>query len=399
MVLLTLGFALGQGSIFVAQTWLVIQQQLEFLGLFGVHFTFAVLAYGVVDMGALTTVPKKVAADQFDGNISGAYWPVVVARLPVAVIVCVAFLAYGLGYGGVFSASYAIGIAPGLVIWSFNAGGLLDGLRRSGLSGLLGSLPYVASASVLPIALTLALDQAGLVLGLSFSIGLALAVILMILLLKVEGSGIRWERPHNSAVRAALLGGGAVLANWLPGQLFYRLQIVLCGVFLGPLAMGAFVYGKQIINAAGQFIALLRRVEFPILVSRLSKVRSHLLRETISTLWVGLALALLGTVTLLGIALWARTLLPEHAPVASAIAVLSPLIVTGALYLTLTQGLLASGRFGAAARVSNAMVVIGLAATVASAPQLALAGFVFAEATMHLVGTGLILSILMRTQA
>jgi len=176
MLLLVAGFGLGQGALFIAQTWLVAHNQLELLGLFGGHFAFAVLGFYIVDMGTLTTMSRRVVSRAAEEHAWVDFWSVSLARLLVAIGLCLLGGAFVIGWGDDYSRAYMLGVAPGLLAWSFNAAGLMDGLRRSGLSGLAGSVPYVSSAGVLPLTIGMPAGEAGLLLGVAFSIGMMVSV-------------------------------------------------------------------------------------------------------------------------------------------------------------------------------------------------------------------------------
>lgn len=392
MAMLIGGFGVGQGAIFIMQTWLVAQQQLAFLGLFGLHITFAVLGFHIIDMGALTVLARRIASDDAAEVPWNIFWAITAARLFMALIVSSSALAYVHFFSSPFSAGYIVGVLPGLIVWSVNGAGLLDGLRKSGFSGLAGSLPYLASALVAPFCLALPAYQAALYLGLAFSVGLIAATMLIALILRLNGHVIEWVRPDLRAVRQAFGQGIAMLANWLPGQVFYRVQIVLCGIFLGPAGTGLFVYAKQIINALSQLVAFIRRIEFPNLVERLSHNKGSFFHQTFSALRVGLAAAALSTLGLLAVSVGAKQFLPDqfHA-IAKAVALFSPLVLFGAVYLTFSQGLLARGRYGLVARNANIMVIIGIIFSCSLPNIFGFNGFVIAEIVMSLFGSALMM--------
>lgn len=387
MALLVLGFGLGQGALFIAQTSLVAHGQLDMLGLFGGHFAFAVLGFYVVDMGTLTTMARRVVSRAPEEQIWSEFWSVSLARLLVALAICVLLGGYILLWGDDFSRAYALGVMPGLISWAFNASGILDGLRRSGLSGLVGSLPYVSSAAILPMTMALPPSQAALLLGLAFSVGMVASVVLIFVFLAGLGHRVEWVPPRADAVRCAFIDGGAMMAGWLPGQIFFRLQIVLSGMVLGPAGVGVFVYAKQIINAFAQLVIFIRRVEFPNLVSGLASSDAHPLGLTFHTMRLGLVLAALGASGVFVAALLAQLLLPpSYAPAANAVAWFAPVILSGAVFLTFPQGLIALGRFGLSARYANVTLFLGACLTLALVFQWKLPGLAVAEAIMHVFG-------------
>ena len=61
VVLLVGGYGLGQGAIFVVQTWLVARGAFELLSSFGTLFSFAMLSIFLIDAGSTTTLARRIA--------------------------------------------------------------------------------------------------------------------------------------------------------------------------------------------------------------------------------------------------------------------------------------------------------------------------------------------------
>lgn len=396
VVQLVAAFGVGQGSLFLAQTWLVHTGQLAFLGRSGALTAFAMLGMLIIDLNALTTLARKVAAtagapDRRDA-IWRAYAPVTVVRLGAAFAVMAAAVIYAAFRHDGFTLGYVMAALPGFLVWSFNGAGLLDGLQRSGISGIALALPYLVSAIALPAAVHVPPMAAGMILGAALSIGFSAAVVLHMVALARLGFAFRACRPTLAAVRAAGQEGLAMTVQWLPGQAFYRFEILLCGWFLGGQMVGLFVYAKQITNAASQIAGFLRRVEFPALVRQLDQTPAHRIGTTFLRLRGGIAGAV---VTGAGVAAFALTvgplLGPRLAHAAGIVAIFAPVVFSAALSATLTLGLFALGRYGEAARIANLGLACGVALVVGLVPMFGLGGFVAAEVFMQLVVVGLAL--------
>lgn len=384
------GYAIGQGSIFIAQTWLVGTQQFHFLALFGTHFTFAILASGVVDFGSLTTLARHAIRRSNPCELSRLYWATCVVRLSISLLVIGIGIAIAVISGEPFSLPFVLGGAPGLVLWAFNAGGVLDGRRQSGISGMASSLPYICSSLVLPSVATVSEVEAGWILGGAFSMGLGGSSLLTAWVAHRSG-GLAMTRfrlnPHS--VRAALSNGMAVLANWVPGQAFYRLQVVICAVALGPVTTALFLYGKQIVNALSQLVVFMRRVEFPNLVAEAVQAHQPLLRVTLRTLRVSLSSAFVVALAAASLHLWPSSG-SDYDQAKSMVALLSPLVLSSSVYSTFAHGILAVGAYTSVAKVAWMAIIMGVALSLALIPW-GIAGLVAAEVIAHVVGTALLL--------
>jgi hypothetical protein len=394
VVQLVAAFAVGQGSLFLAQTWLVHTGQLALLGRFGALSAFAMLGMLVVDLNALTTLARRVAATA--GNVDRriavwrAYAPVTVVRLGAAGVVVALAAVYAFFERDGFALGYVAAVIPGFLAWSFNGAGLLDGLQRSGISGIALALPYLASALTLPIASHLPPMVAGLALGGALSAGFAAAVVVHLVALARLGFPFRAVRPDGAGIRAAAREGLAMTVQWLPGQAFYRFEILLCGWFLGGAMVGLFVYAKQITNAAAQVASFLRRVEFPALVHQLQQSGAGQVGVTFLRLKGGIIGALVTGAAVAVVALGAGPLLGDRlARAAGVVAIFTPVVFSTALTQTLTLGLFALGRYSEAARIANLSLLCGLVLVPVLVSQLAMTGFVAAEVLMQLVGVGM----------
>ena len=265
------GFGLGQGSIFLVQTWLVAKGETEMLALFGTHFSFAILGIVAVEAGSLTILSAQIARQIHSGgeraDVWRSYWETTVFRVTVAVLLIAAGIAT-LAFWPLpaFSQSYLVWSLPALLLWAFNAAGFLDGLQKSGISGLTGSIAYVASAVALFLARELPPSEAGAWTGAAFSIGYALTIIAQFAALAGTGWRPHWATPSGAGIRQAFVEESSMLAGLLPGQLYFRAQLAIAAFALGHNATAVLVYAKQIVGAASQIAGFARRVEFPRLV-------------------------------------------------------------------------------------------------------------------------------------
>lgn len=265
------GFGIGQGSIFLAQTWLVATGRTELLALFGTHFSFAMLGIIAVEAGSLTIlsaqIAKLIVAEGTRSDLWRVYWETTVYRLSMAATLIAGLLLFDAVVAlSPFSSNYLLGMLPALAIWAFNGAGFLDGLQKSGISGITGSIAYVASAVALVLALDASPAVAGLLTGAALSVGYGLTVLVQFLALGALGWRPRFQRPTAHGIRKAFIEETSMLLGLLPGQLYFRAQLAISALFLGATPTAMLVYAKQIVGAASQISGFARRIEFPRMV-------------------------------------------------------------------------------------------------------------------------------------
>lgn len=265
------GFGIGQGSIFLAQTYLVATGRTELLALFGTHFSFAMLGIIAVEAGSLTILSAQIArllvAQGNRHELWRVYWETTVYRLSIAVVLVAGLVIFARFVAlPDFSSNYLLGMLPALLIWAFNGAGFLDGLQKSGISGITGSIAYIASAAALVLALDASPATAGLLTGAALSFGYGLTVLVQFVALGLLGWRLRFQRPTAGGIRKAFVEETSMLMGLLPGQLYFRAQLTLSSLFLGATPTAMLVYAKQIIGAASQISGFARRIEFPRMV-------------------------------------------------------------------------------------------------------------------------------------
>lgn len=269
------GFGVGQGSIFLAQTWLVASGKMELLALFGTHFSFAMLGIIAVEAGSLTVLSAQIArilhTDGDRRDVWRVYGETTVFRLTSALILIGGLLIFSMVAPiGDFSRNYIYFALPAFLFWAANAAGFLDGLQLSGISGITGSIAYLASALALIAVRDAAPGTAGMATGVALSLGYLLTIAAQYLALRFSGWRVQMIKPTRDGVRRAFIDEISMLSGLLPGQLYFRAQLTIAGMFLGTNGTAILIYTKQIVGAASQIAGFARRIEFPRLVQAVS---------------------------------------------------------------------------------------------------------------------------------
>ena len=395
MGLLIGGYALGLGTIFAVQTWLVARGEYDLLSAFGTHFSFAMLSIFLIDAGSTTTLAREIArlsAEQTDDGLWPLFWATVVVRAAVAITLGVAALVYALAFSSdPFSRYYLLSILPGLAVWAGNAVGLLDGLRLSGLSGMTGSIAYATSALGLALAPSMPPHMAGAILGCAFSIGYVLTVVAQWTALGQLGRYLRFHRPTRHGIMRALRDGLALLSQFVPGQLILRVQLVLSTVYLGTESTALFVYTKQAIVAVTMLVGFILRVDFPGLVQKMERAKAHSIGSIFEAQKSAMGGALFLTAGTLAVCFMAQ-LASQHNLVQAAqlLMAYAPSIITISAMSIMMQGMAATGNYVSGARIMAISTLVGAVVSYLAIGPFGIYGLLIGEVTVHLLGFALL---------
>ncbi|WP_461422858.1 hypothetical protein [Ketobacter sp.] len=283
LVLLIISFLIGQGAMFLAQTFLLTNGDSERVASFGLNFSFLILFVQVIESGGTTILARRVIKalpnDKTLSTLSQYYTDLCVYRLILAASLLIAGLIYLVCTQTKSSFSYQFFFYsfPVLIISSFNLMGYLDGLRKSGLSGIVNGIPHLVAAIALLATYRLDSATAAIVLGCSVTLAFLTSLVLQYYFLVRETVKLKFLQPSIDGVFQASKSGLSMLLVLSPGQVFQRLQLLLCNTFLGLEVTSYFIYAKQITSGCNQMVAFSRRVEFPSLVEKILSERQSIL--------------------------------------------------------------------------------------------------------------------------
>lgn len=389
--MLLASFAIGQGSLFVSQSWLVVNGQLALLGIFGTLFTFATLSYYVVDFGGIITLARGTITSDHK-EINEQFWNLSAARVPIALFIGLASLIWSQTSDAEFSSAYVVAAIPALLLGAFNPSGIIDGLDRSGLTGLTSILPMLASALALPWVVDLHPSLQGLVMGSAYTFGASISIISQFIILNRMGRRVSVVLPSVSKTIYAARQGAIVLITVIPGHSFSRIQVGISLWLLGEVNTGTFIYAKQIVNGIMQSVQFIRRAQFPRLVRtvRHSGTLGTVFNVQKIAIIAGIASATVLVVFGLAVFKWVGGELGEAGLL---IASFGPVVIASSVYAALWQALVADDRTSTAAGVGNCALLVGSALTVLLVPFFNYYAFAFAETLMNIVGLIAILAI------
>lgn len=402
VLLLIASYIASQGANFLVQTLLLAKRELSLVSTYGLNVSMAQLGIIIVDAGSIIAISRQFVKTQVEGEahetVWQIFWSLSFLRLAIAAIIVLGSAASGwCGIIGPVSIHFTLVAAPAFFMWAFNTAGFLDGMKLSGISGVAASIPNVVCAGALFLAYLVPSLDIGYVLGAAFSIGYFASVALQYSVLRATGWKVRFCLPGPREFSTVAKNGISLLAATLPGQVFFRAQLQICNVVLGPDATAIYLYIKQIFVAMAQFIGFTRRVEFPYLVEAISSAPSSALRLSMTKQKNGSVLSIVFTVLVFvgGLAVYEVVKSNVFSIVGLSIAIFSPIVLISSISLAFFQGLYALGKFKSA---TLAIFVATIAAGLSSMPlagQFGLKGLLLSDGLLECVSVVLTAAFLM----
>lgn len=372
---LVFGFGAGQGALFLAQSWLVLRDELAFVGQVGLGLAGLSLAQLVADCGGVFILSRHAAQGRGDGFFASAN--VVRALFGISAALVLALIAYFAG--GATERAVILGGVAAIVIWSLNLVGMLDGLGRSAISGPLSSIAWLLAALGLLAYDPARPEASGLLVGGLFSLGALITICAQYVIAYRAGRRVLTARPSMREMKSFAKEGSFYLLANIPAQIYGRSLIVIANVFLGAEVAGAVVYARNLVTAATQGITFVRRVEFPALAQRLANAALPI-RQVLGLQWwsIGASLAFVAVVVAV------VTLGPElggsgEESVRTALLCLSIPVPIWTLSSSFLQAFLALGNTRIYAIVANTTIWIGAGLILLTVRQMGLQSFLLGE--------------------
>lgn len=261
IVFLMAGFGLGQGTLFLATTYLYWRGHYELIAEFGTANAVTTFILFIADWGGSLYLAKEAVAPQANGpSVVATYVGLSISRVLGAAFLASAFYVYSLSQPTTFLNEYLKFSSLGILSYGFNAIGLLDGAGRSGISGLTQAISIVGVAVALPACVDLDMLTAGRVLGSLFAFSVALSVAFQVVAARVTWRLALAELSPRRALTIAMVSLPYMLTA-LPGQLLFRAQVLLAAQFLPASLVALFLYCRQIIGIGYQALGFYLRVD------------------------------------------------------------------------------------------------------------------------------------------
>lgn len=269
------GFALGQGSMFLAQTWLVATNSLSIVGELGLALAVVSLVQWLADWGGTIILSRHAAQNEDSKFFISANFTRLILAVPILFVVSVFLLA--VSDAPMLAGVILTGVGTA-IFWAWNLTGYLDGKGKSAYSGPVSGLSWLAASLGIFLVDFEHPYSAGLTIGAMFTAGAGLTVFAQYVIAMRTGVHLKLSVPEMQQMRRFAREGGAFCLAGGPAQIYGRSLIAIVNAFLGADMAGVYVYIRQVIVAANQAIMFVRRVEFPTLVQRIQDEQITLFR-------------------------------------------------------------------------------------------------------------------------
>ena len=385
-------FVLGQGCIFLAQTILIAEGNASRVVDFGLNYSIFIMLALFVESGALTILARQVV--DLQGKKGSAkklvkqFLEMTVYRGILAFLITTAVFIYFYfsGWGGGFSWLFFMAALPALFVQATNLTGFLDGMRRSGYSGIANGIPHMVAASTLFLTKDWEAELAATYIGGSIFLGYVISWIVQYKFVRKLMGRFPIVKPSYRGVLESSKSGLGMLLVLSPGQVFQRIQLLLCNWFLGVETTSLFIYAKQMVAGCNQVVAFSRRVEFPDLTEKVKLENACSYKELLIQQKTSFLLAL---VFFVGVNIFA--VVGQHynyfewSSSAGIIAIVSVTIITEVVSGSSAQILLAAGKFLLVGRIRLIAVILSGVGSYFLAKNFGLYGVVASEVLVHCV--------------
>ena len=291
------GFVLGQGSIFLAQTYLVHTNNLERVTDYGVAYSIFILMMLIVESGSVQYIARSVSLATSDvSEISKIYSNVVIYKLIIAFIIIVISTVGLFLWSNDFTKIFIIGLFPVIIFHAFSPSGVLDGLSISGYNGYLMMFQNLGISIILVLTSNSGDIFTSACLAFSISIIYIIITFALIKMLakKYSGFAFKFKLVNFEKLKHTSINCFPLLFSMLPGQVFQRIQLLLSKSFLGDDITAYFIYVKQIISSISQLISFIKRIEYPKLVKNIENLNGiKLIKSGFHYQWYSFAFAIL----------------------------------------------------------------------------------------------------------
>ena len=291
-----IGFALaitiGQGSMLVLQTLLMMRGYSEVVGVLGLGLAILSFIQWIADWGGAILLARVSPVSKLNFTLADA----VLARFVISLPLSLAFLMI---VNWQFSANdFAFGmLLSGLAVfpvWACNITGYLDAQRAGASVGPLPGLPWLfASAATFIDIIIFGLDLSflnGLIIGGSFAIGCAICVLVQHCYARSQSDSLGIASLSRHGYSNYIREGAYFCIGDIPAQFYNRALLVVVSANFAGEVLGAYVFSRQVNSALVQIISVVRRVEISAVIKVVTQNRFSL-QTLIATQPISLSVA------------------------------------------------------------------------------------------------------------
>lgn len=371
---LLISFIVGQGTFFLVSSFILSKGEFSLVANVGLSLTSFTLCVQLIDFGGGTFLTRLVVRIRqrkvSQSRANTIFSALVLVRLTVLMAIAGSTLiALQAGWMTQFAVISLLAFLPCTLPWCFNKIGLVDAHGWQGFSGVISCPPWLVSGAymlLVPYHWSPVWLASGL--GLSYGSGVIVGQMLQLLATHRARTKLELQRFNKRDLAYVFKQSGAIVISWLPGQVTNRVQMGLAAGVLPATQAGSFVYSRNILNASNSFSLLVRRLEFPGAISKLSnrmpfgkliKVALTVHSKSIST-----AVLIAGTFALVGVmapTIFRGTALENIGQALWILLPFAPLVIVPALSGAIVQTMHSIGRVSTIVPVNYVAVGAGLA--------------------------------------
>jgi len=258
------GFLLGQGSMFLALTYLVGRGDFTNISNIGISLGLLSLIQWAADGGGVFLIPKIIKENNGTLNFRNFF----IARLIFSslfyalLLIFLSFFALNNFIIEVLLFSFFV-----MLIWSMNATGIADYLNMNKTCGPISGLNWLFSS--VAVFFFMEHQYFPYILSLSFILGLSFTVVIQHKLLNKKLNYILEFELTKIIENLKLICGFNL--GFLSSQGYSRIIPILIDQHLNTNIAGMYVYSKNVSNIFSQLIQFSRRAEFKYILETISK--------------------------------------------------------------------------------------------------------------------------------
>ncbi|MCP4991889.1 MAG: hypothetical protein GY928_39280 [Colwellia sp.] len=255
LIFIIAGFIIGQGSMFLVQTYFVLNGHFELIANVGIALGVLSLMQWATDGGGVFILSKLEGEEGFNKVLPNYF----IARLffsGMFYLLILFLLLFAKLNETVQQVLYFIPVV--IIFWSFNFTGIIDKLGKNNLVGPVSGLNWFFSSLV--VVFYSESELFGLYLGAAFSFGLFATVILQFIVLK-KYLNIKYEITLSS-IKSCLYRICSYNLAYLTSQGNARFIPIFIDNTFSTAFAGMYIYAKNISNTISQLILFTRRIEF-----------------------------------------------------------------------------------------------------------------------------------------
>ncbi len=257
------GVAIGQGAYFLAQTYMLWNQEFELVGQLGILLSLLTLGVGFADGGGTFLLQKKMANK--DSRVSITSF--IVARLLFTILCCLTLsLFFHIFDFGKYIPKITPWIYIVMLISSLNLNGYLDLIKKTKITGPCSGLNWLLASIVI---FNYKSFNDSLVFSVSFFF--CCGLIISVLLQWKEANLIQLLRSSSlNYIEVKKDIGDVSKYNFIyfVNQIYGRLLPIIVLNTFGAAISGMYVYGKSVVGIINQLVVLSRRTEFAALLTK-----------------------------------------------------------------------------------------------------------------------------------